>query len=472
MSYPNQQGYPQGPPQGYPDPNQQQQQQQGYGQQPGWAPAPPQQGPPPGYQQGPPPGYQQGPPPGYAPQQNGYAQGPPQGYGQQGYGQAPPQGYGQAPPQGYGQQGWQQGPPPQQNGYGQQQGYGGQPQGPDPSQFGPGSLKGFLNQPAMTGLSLNKAFPTVGSRVQVRIARRLGDSDTQYRTDMNTGAVRQFRDKRPMQMLVVPVLVSHPAFSDGKATWYLAGQPYEELKTVMAAAGNMSGIPEAGSVCDITRLDDKPVQNRSPQHIFRIHYDRSQVPPSERAEVVFGGQGQGQQDQAAQTTPPQAPSFAQAPPGQALQQAAQPDMAALAAQQGQAFAQAGYPGQVPGQQPQYQQAPPAPQGPPPPQQYGQEAPPQQQQYQAAPPQGQGQYGMMSPGQQVAYATGQATQAAQAAPPQGQYQQAPPQQQFAPPQQVAPGQPYTHQVQAPPAIPADMEPGQAAIMSNILGQPPQ
>jgi hypothetical protein len=465
MTHP-QQGY--GPPpqqQGYYDP-----QQQGYGQQPGYQPAPPQQGPPPGYGQP-----QQVPPPGY-----GQPQGPPPGY----YQQAPPPGYGQQPQQGY------QGPP--QNGYGQQgygqpqQGYG-QPQQGQPAQqpLPQGSLEAFLNQPALTGKSLNNAFPMPGSRVQVRIARRVTDADVQAQTDMNTGAAREFRDKRAMMMLVCPVLLSHPAFSDGKATWYLRGQVYEALKEAMGRVGNISGLPEAGALCDITRQEDKPVQNRSPQHIFTINYDRSQVAPQDRAENLANANGQpATADPSVQDTAP-APQYQQAPPqqqfappqqpapgqafaqlaqqpalGQAFAQAAGIDMGQLAQQQGQQLAQAGAPvgpGAPAGYQPQQQQAP---QGPPPPVPYGQ----QYAQQDPAP-----QYGMQPPAEQVAYATQAGTQAAQ------QYQQAPPQQQLPAMGGYQPGPPaQQYQQQAPQAlpqtgIPAGLDPASAEVMAHIMGQ---
>jgi len=387
--------------------------------------------------------------------QQGYGQPPPQGYPQQGYPPAQPgypqQGYG--PPQGYPQQGYgppqgQQAPPPQ-------------------PQFARPTLNDYLRQPAQSGGSINKAvFPQPGARVLVRVDRPLGDADVDFQTDMNTGVVRTFNDGHPRLLLRVPVLVSHAAVPDGKGVLIMRGQMYEEAKRAMAEAGNDTGIPEAGAVLDITRQNDKPVQNRSAQHIFTVRYDRSQV--THPAHLDGGHQPNGNQAPAqapqAQAAYQQAPPPPQPAPGQALAQAAGRGMAALAQQQGAMMAAAGAPVQAGAPagyappSPQYQQAPPPPPQPP--------QAPQPQQYQQGPPQP-----PQPPAQQSAppappqYQQGPPVQAP------GQYQQGPPPQapqqyQQGPPPQ-APGQ-YP-QGPPPPAAPAALDQGQEALLQGILNQ---
>jgi hypothetical protein len=403
-------------------------------------------------------GYQQGPPPGqgYAPAQPGYP--PHQGYQDQGYQQGPPpnqgyqQGYQQGPPQngyqnqGY-QQGYQQGPP--QNGYqnqgyqqGPQQGYqqGPQQQGPPVPQ---GTLAEFLNQPAAAGASLNAAFPVPGSRCRVTVARNVTDADVQAQTDMNTGAVRTFRDNRLRMMLIVPVLVEgHPAFPDGRSAWYVKGQVWEELRRAMDEAqvppdANGRVLPEGGAVVDIVREQDRPVRNMSPQHIFSITYRRpagaqngvrpqqDQAPAQAAPEMAMAQAPGGQFAQAGAPAGPGAPNgYQQAPQdqGQIRQQYEQMMNQAMQGQPPQQYQQGPPQGQQfqQGQpQQQFQQGP--PQG-----QYAPQDQPQgqPQQFQQGPPQGQPQ------GQQGQFQGQPQGQ-------QGQFQQGPPQGQYAP--QDQPGQ---------------------------------
>jgi hypothetical protein len=360
--------------------------------------------------------------PGYPPAQPGY---PPQ----QGYG-PPPQGYG--PPPGY---------PPQQQGYG----------APGPQPMPRATLEDFLNQPAMSGQSLNKAFPTPGSRVIVRVARALTDADVQPQTDMNTGHVRTFRDGHVRSMLVVPVYVQHPAFPDGRAALYCRGQLYEELKRAMSEAGVNTGIPEAGAVIDITRQNDRPVQNMSPQHVFSIVYTRPE------------GAANGQQPAQAPQAQAQIPQDIQAMVPQG------PGAPANFANPGGHYGvpgQQGYP--APQDSPYFQGGPGAQGQPQPPQAVFQPPVPPQQQYQPpgypqppqvapqAPPPSPVPYGQQGPAAQVAAATQAGTQAAQ------QYQPSPP-----PQQQYAPQAP-------PPAAPASLDPAQQALLATLVqqGQPQQ
>ena len=377
--------------------------------------------------------------------QQGYGPPPDQGYGNPGYGPAQPgypaQGYGPPPGQGYG--------PPPQPGYGPPPGQGyGPPQGQAPQpQFQRPTLNDYLRQPAQSGGSINKpVFPQPGARVLVRVARPLSDADVDFQTDMNTGAIRTFNDNHPRLLLRVPVLVSHAAVPDGHGVLIMRGQMYEEVKRAMGEAGNTTGIPEAGAVIDITRQNDRPVQNRSAQHIFTARYDRSQVAPQHRAENQADGRQPEAQAPQAQAAPPQ-----QAPGMTVLAQAAAPDMAQLAAQQQQALAAAGAPVQPPAQQ--YQQAPPPAPPPQPPQ-----APPAQQ-YQQGPPQP-----PQPPAQQYA-------PPAPPPAPAPQYQQAPPQ---APTAAQAPqyqGQAPGQYQQGPPlpAAPASLDPSQETLLQGILSQ---
>lgn len=367
---------------GYPDQGYQNQQQQGYGPQQGQGyQQPPQQG----------QGYQQGGQ-GYGPAQPGY--GPNPGYGQQ-------QGYQQPPQQGYGV--------PQGQGYGP--GYGA-PQGP-PEQP-KGTLGAFFSQPAASGASLGKFFTSPGQSIEGVVARQLTHADVRPQTNMQTGQVQFYKDGSVKWHMIVPLLVQQSQlFPEGKAAWYVKGQAKDELGRAMAEAGvppDEEGnlVPEAGAWIRITFTGYRQVPNMNAAKQYEIIYRR-----------------------------PNAAASGQHPNGSALQQAAAPEMAQMARQQGQQFAQTGAPvgsGAPQGYQdrgapgnwdnPQYEyQVPPQGQGQGQqnwqPQATGFAGQPLGQDPQQHPVQGQG---MASPGQQVAQATQAATQAGQRYQGQPSYQQ--------------------------------------------------
>jgi hypothetical protein len=388
----------------------------------------PQQGPPQGYPpQGPPQGYpQQGPPPGY-PAAPGYPPAP-------AYPQGPPQGYPQAPP------------PPAQ------------PQAPLP-QVG---MADYASQPSVGGNSLQ--FPARGHRHVVTVARDLNDGDFPVQTTMPDAqgrtTVKTFTDGRPMVRMAVPVLIrpdaAHP---DGHATLNVQGQMSEALKQAMSAvgAGHKNGIPEAGAVIDVLFYDERPAKRagQNPQKLYQVTYQR----PPGVAQAGVAGQAQAPQNGNGQ----QAPGPIAQIPAQVAQQYAGVQ---AAYEQGQLPGQPQAPYQAPAPQAPYQ-APAAPPVPaygqvapgqpvsqPAPQGYpqqliGQLQPPAPVQFQPpaqpVPPAGYGQ-GMAGPGEQVAYATQMATQAAQAA---------------------------ASQQGQPMAPPPDMDPATAAQLAQLLGQaPPQ
>jgi hypothetical protein len=394
------------------------------------------------------------------------------GYPDQGYQNQQQQGYGAPQGQGYGPAQPGYGPAqnyPQQQGYGapQGQGYGpgyGAPPGPPPPPRG--TLGAFFNQPTASGASLGKFFTNPGQKIEGIVARPLTHADVRPQTNMQTGQIQVYKDGSVKYHLIVPLLVQQSQlFPEGRAAWYVKGQAKEELARAMSEAGvppDEEGnlVPEAGAWVRITFTSYRQVPGMNAAKQYEIIYRR-----------------------------PQGAASGQHPNG--LAQAAAPEMAQMAQQQGQQFAQAGAPvgaGAPQGYQdqgaPQGYQGPPQDQGqqyyPAPSSQYqgpqgqftghpgqdpagqGQNWQPQATGFAGQPlgqdPQGQG---MQGPGQQVAAATQAATQAAQ------QYQ-GPPQGQPSYQQPADPGQGW----QGPPQQEPQMSPERQALLSRLTTRPGQ
>lgn len=254
-------------------------------------------------------------------QQFGQGYGPPQGQGYQqggqGYGPAQP-GYGPGP--GYGQQQGYQG---QQQGYGapQGQGYGpgyGAPQGPPPQPKG--TLGAFFQQPTASGASLGKFFTNPGQSIEGIVARPLTHADVRPQTNMQTGQIQYFKDGSIKWHMIVPLKVQQSQlFPEGNAAWYVKGQAKDELSRAMTEAGvppdeDGNLVPEAGAWVRITFTGYRQVPNMNAAKQYEVIYRR-----------------------------PNAAATGQHPNGNALAQAAAPEMAQMAQQQGQQFAQAGAP---------------------------------------------------------------------------------------------------------------------------------
>jgi hypothetical protein len=249
-------------------------------------------------------------------------------------------------------------------------------------------VEDYLNQPTGgSGKSLASFFTAPGQRIQAQVARAITPNDIRQQTSQTDNIPLKHTDGTPKWVMIVPLNVQpSQAFPDGKASWYVKGQPQAELTRAMAEAGAPAGTPEPGALVDITFTGERPVPNRNAQKQFAIIYTRPDNAPPLPAEGT--------------------------PPLQQLQQAPQPQYApqpAMAAPQPQyappqqqapaqpAFEGQGY-GQGFGTQPQQGQP--------------QYAPPQQQQAPAQ--QQQPQYGIATPGQQVAQATQAGVAAAQGA----------------------------------------------------------
>lgn len=225
-----------------------------------------------------------------------------------------------------------QGYPPQQQGYGyplqQGQGYPPQtpypPQQPQQPQGAPpvnASLSDFYQQPSGAGGPALK-FTTPGQSYTGIVARPITDGDVQHQTNPADGRPAFFRDGRPKLVMLVPLLVQHPDFPEGRAAWYVRGQARDELARAMAEAGAPEGAPEPGAAIGITYTGDRPIPGLNPQKQYQVAYRRP-----EGAEATTET-AQAQPQAQAQVQPPQAQPQAQQAPAQA-QVPAQP-------QQGQA----------------------------------------------------------------------------------------------------------------------------------------
>jgi hypothetical protein len=337
----------------------------------------------------------------------------------------PPQQPGYAPPQQYA-------PPPaayQQPGYAPPQQYA--PPAPPPTARG--TIDMFYNQPGGgSGKPLSFTGKPPGTTYRGIVARPVTDADIRQQTDRNQVPLTH-KDGRPKFVMVVPLIVAQgPEFPEGMASWWVKGQPRDELSRAMAAAGAPEGAPEAGAVIDITFTGERQIPGFNAQRIFAISYQRPQAngqapaPPAPQAQPQWPAPG------APLSVPP-----APAPPGENPYQQPQGQYP----QQGQAPAQPQYqpPMQPQGQYPQQGQPPMQPQG-----QYPQQG--------ASPSVSQPGYG----GQPQGYPS-QAPQQ-----PQGQYPQ----------QGQAPQQPQGPAPAAPGQVPG-LDPAQQALLARLqAGQAPQ
>lgn len=265
---------------------------------------------------------------------------------------APPVQYA-PPPQGY--------PAPPQYPAQYPMGYG-QPQAAPPVQPStPGSLDGYYGQPSTGG---GKAWsfhnrPNGTTYIGV-VARAVTDNDVQQQTDVKTGQPRNFRDGRPMFVMIVPMRVApSPEFPDGVASWWVRGQARDELVRAMAEAGAPVGPPEAGAMIQVTKTGERQSgAGMSPTYQYHVVYTR---PTGADPAQVAASLNHVAQAAAVQYAPQAAPAqyVPQAPPS-------------YAPQPGQPYAPPvqQYPGQ-----PQYAAPAPQPVYTAPPAQYAQQGPP-------------------------------------------------------------------------------------------------
>ena len=206
-------------------------------------------------------------------------------YPQQPYGQQP-QGYpGQqapnyAPQPGYPAPGTAYTPAPQQYPSQGQPSY--PPQGQPPQPEVRGTLKDFMDQPS-TGGGPSLSFPHPGTSYTGTVVRNVTDADIQAQTDMITGAVATYNDRRPKLVMKVPLLLHtpHPAYPEGVGVWYVKGSDRAELARAMEAAGAEPGAPQAGDVITVTYTHDQPGRRgMNPTKIKRVDYLKGNgVPP-------------------------------------------------------------------------------------------------------------------------------------------------------------------------------------------------
>lgn len=192
------------------------------------------------------------PPAAYPPQQPGYA--PPQAYAQ------PPAAYAPAP--GYAPQ---QYAPPQQYA------------APAPPPAARGTIDDFYSQPGGgSGKPLNFTGKPPGTTYRGTVARAVTNADILQQTDRNKVPLTH-KDGRPKFVMVVPLIVAQsPEYPEGMASWWVKGQPRDELSRAMAAAGAPEGAPEAGAVIDITFTGERQIPGFNAQRIFAINYQRPQ----------------------------------------------------------------------------------------------------------------------------------------------------------------------------------------------------
>lgn len=201
-------------------------------------------------------------------------------YGQQPQGYPGQQAPNYAPQPGYPAPGTAYAPPPVQYPPQGQPPY--PPQGQPPQPEVRGTLKDFMDQPS-TGGGPSLSFPHPGTSYTGTVVRNVTDADIQAQTDMLTGAVATYNDRRPKLVMKVPLLLHtpHPAYPEGIGVWYVKGSDRAELARAMEAAGAEPGAPQAGDVITITYTHDQPGRRgMNPTKIKRVDYLKGNgVPP-------------------------------------------------------------------------------------------------------------------------------------------------------------------------------------------------
>lgn len=263
------------------------------------------------------PGYAQQPPaPGYPPQ-GAYAP-PAQGY--------PPQAGWGAPPPGYGAPGYAAPPAP---------GFPPQAAPPQPD-LARGTLDDWLNQSGGSGAeNITKIFagkPFGAVTVSFLVARKILSTDMRQQTNAQNQAQFAFDGRTPLFVLIVPCQVigstdgSHvQLFPDGQASWWVKGQPKDQLAAAMAMAGAPEGFPEAGARIDLTLTGERASKKagHNPSKQYKVVYTRPVDAPNQPQPALDATalQAPAQQSQQAYAPTPNEPPFApQAAPVQYPQQ--------------------------------------------------------------------------------------------------------------------------------------------------------
>lgn len=220
-------------------------------------------------------------PPYYGTPADPYAPQPPQQYPPQGYqpvpnGYAPaPQGY--SPPQQYPPQYAQPGGYPGQNYGAPQQG---QPQGPPQPVGAKGTVDGFFKQPQVGGgkgvswLNKQDGYTYIGV-----VNRTPGDADLFQDSDPNTKALKFWRDNSPKMVMPVPLdLVwmdqwQQQEYADGEARVFLRGEMLKEVTRAMAEAGLPDGtVPQQGALMVVKLTGRKPGRGTIPANQYAVQY--------------------------------------------------------------------------------------------------------------------------------------------------------------------------------------------------------
>ena len=154
------------------------------------------------------------------------------------------------------------------------------PQQPTPA----GSLDDFYAQPATGGgPSLKFNQKPVGTSYTFIVARKLTDSDIRPQTN-NQGVAQTYKDGRPKLVMVVPVLIQHAEYPEGRATWWVKGQARDELARAMAEVGAPAGPPEEGAAIRVTLTGHRQIPNMNPQLLYAVEYQRPRnVEPTDQS---------------------------------------------------------------------------------------------------------------------------------------------------------------------------------------------
>lgn len=165
--------------------------------------------------------------------------------------------------------------------YGQPQQYQPYPQQPAPPPAPvqhDTSLSSFFSQPSDAGgPSFKFKDKPNGTKYAGIVARPITDADVRVKTNPSTGEAQTYRDGRPKEVLVVPMLVPQsPEFPDGFASWWVSGQARDELLRAMREAGAPEGPPEEGAGVTVEKTGERPIPGFNPKYIYRVTYVRPQ----------------------------------------------------------------------------------------------------------------------------------------------------------------------------------------------------
>ena len=138
-----------------------------------------------------------------------------------------------------------------------------------------GSVSAFIGQPkigrakAVTWGGKPDGYTVVGE-----VASDVTDRDIIHDTDMQTGALRFWRDGSPRYVMLVTLNTGQPTadFPEGQATLYVrAGDIQDKLAEAMTQAGRR-GAPKAGDMLSVTLIERRAGQGAIPKNIFAAQY--------------------------------------------------------------------------------------------------------------------------------------------------------------------------------------------------------